>query len=81
MPFTCDSERRYHERYGPAAHARVSGIIGRIEEFSMRVPSALCNCDIDRACVAHRVASTYAQLDKPERLARFCRLVERWRSK
>jgi hypothetical protein len=73
------NEREYLDSHGPTAHARVSGIIGRIEAYSMRVPSRLCDCDVDRACVAHRAASTYAQVNKPERLTRFLRLVEGWR--
>jgi hypothetical protein len=65
--------RNMPERYGSIAEQ-----IDRCMDFAYRVPSKLCKCD--GRCVAHDAAHEYAVRNQPERLTRFCRLVERWRA-
>jgi hypothetical protein len=67
--------RNMPERYGSTARE-----IGRLQDYDAMVPSSICQCD-GRRCYAHNVAHDYAMKGQPERLERFCRLVERWRAR
>jgi hypothetical protein len=74
------TEREYLDRHGPVDHAKVARIIELHMRYRSLVPLWLCDCDEGHCCVAHRAADHYAVRKKPERLARFLRLVERWRA-
>jgi hypothetical protein len=67
--------RNMPEKYGEIARA-----IDRTMAFDAEVPPSLCRCDEASRCVAHNAAFDYAQDNQPKKLARFLRLVERWRA-
>ncbi len=68
--------RNMPERYGAIATQ-----IELCLDYSAMVPSKLCLCDGEGPhCDAHRAAHGDEMKGQADRLERFCRLVERWRS-